>query len=437
MDVHEHIVFSFDLWLFRGVYFMESGVFSFLSKARLADVLGNLQAFTGLAIQLIDSGGKVLMSFGQSPPYCAILKEEVFRKGECFLLHMKAGQRAQALGEAYIFSCHADLNHIAFPLIHRGELLGSVIIGPFLMDAPDSTLVSDLAEREHISPTLALELYDELGGLEVLPPARVNQLKKLADHLLSPLMPGERALLLETRQKMSQQARINETIQIYKAEKPDQSVAYFYEKERQLLEKLRTGTVQEVKGLLNDLIGYVLFSEGGSMDAVRIRSIELTTLLSRVAIDGGARTDSIFRLDTAFLSRLYREQELEDMCMLMQEVLESFMNAMFYEKDKGNPYIRKALRFMADNYSEHLELHRVAEYVGLSPSYFSTMFREVVGIPFREHLCRLRVEESKHLLLAGKYSLADIAVSMGFPDQSYYCKVFKRIVGVTPGKYRG
>ena len=115
--------------------------------------------------------------------------------------------------------------------------------------------------------------------------------------------------------------------------------------------------------------------------------------------------------------------------MLMQEVLESFMNAMFSEKGKGNPYIRRALRFMADNYSEHLELAQVAEYIGLSPSYFSTLFRDVVGVTFREHLCRIRVEESKHLLLSKKYSLADIAVSMGFPDQSYYSKVFKQIVG--------
>ena len=408
---------------------MAYSIFSFVPEDRVSEVLGNLQAFTGLAIQLIDSSGTLLMSFGQSTAYCNVLKKKVFQKGECFLLHMKAGQRAQALGEAYIFSCHANLNHIAFPLINQKELLGSVIIGPFLMDAPDSTLVSDLAERKNLSPTLSLELYDELGSLVVFSPAKVNQLKKLVDHLLSPLMPGERALLLETRQKMSQQARINETIQVYKEEKPDPSPMFLYDKEKQLLQKLRTGTMQEVKGLLNDLIGYVLFSEGGNLGNVRIRAIELTTLLSRVAIEGGARTDSIFRLNTEFLSRLYREQELEELCMLMQEVLESFMNAMFSEKDKGNPYIRKALRFMADNYSEHLDLAQAAEYVGLSSSYFSTLFRDVVGVTFREQLCRIRVEESKHLLLSKKYSLADIAVSMGFPDQSYYSKVFKQIVG--------
>lgn len=415
---------------------MAISLFSIVSKERFADVLGNLQAFTGLAIQLIDSSGMLVMSFGQSTSYCAILKKTVFDKNECFQLHMKAGQRAQTLGESYIFSCHANLNHIAFPLISRGELLGSVIIGPFLMDTPDSTLVSDLAERHHLSAALVMDLYDELKEMTVMPPVKVNQLKKLVDHLLSPLLPGERALLMQTQQKMSQQARINETIQIYKEQKPAKSAAFFYEKEKELLAKVSSGTVTEVKALLNELIGYVLFSEGGQLETVRIRAIELTTLLSRVAIGGGAKTDSIYKLNSQYLSLLYQEQSLDNLCMLMQEVLEGFMSAMFSEQDKGNPYIRKALRYMSDNYSEHLELSQVAEYVQLSPSYFSSLFHQIVGVSFREQLCRIRVEESKRLLLNKQYTLADIAISMGFPDQSYYCKVFKRIVGVTPGKYR-
>jgi AraC-like DNA-binding protein len=122
--------------------------------------------------------------------------------------------------------------------------------------------------------------------------------------------------------------------------------------------------------------------------------------------------------------------------MLLQEVAEGFTNAMFYEKDKGNTYIRKALRFIADNYFEHLELAAVADFVQLSPSYFSTLFHQVVGMNFREYLCSVRVEESKRLLLSTEFSLADIAVSVGFPDQSYYCKVFKRVVGISPGKFR-
>lgn len=416
---------------------MPASIFSFVPEARVKEVLENLQSFTNLAIQLIDGSGRLLMSFGQSTAYCSILKKQVFDKETCFALHRNAGQQAQVLGEAYIFACHANLNHIAFPLILEEELLGSVILGPFLMDTPDSTLVSDLAERKQLSPGLALELYDELGSLAVLPPAKVNQLKKLVDHLLSPLLPGERAFLLQNQQKMAQQARINETIQVYKGENTSSSPMFFHLKEKELISRLRTGSIQEGKALLNEFIGHVLFTEGGRVDAVRIRAIELTALLSRVAIEGGAKPESIYRLNRQFLLQLYEEQELEELCLLMQEVLESFMRSMFREQDKGNPYVRKALRYMCDHYSEHLELDQVAAYVGLSPSYFSTLFRQTVGASFREHLNRIRVEESKHLLLNEQYTLADIAISMGFPDQSYYCKVFKKFVGVTPGKYRG
>lgn len=416
---------------------MAASIFSFIPESRFRDVLGNLQALTGLTIQLTDGNGELLLSFGSAAGYCKTLKKHVFDDTLCSTALLKAGRHAQALGEAYIYSCHANLNHIAFPLIHQHQLLAVVNVGPFLMDTPDSTLVSDLAEAKQLTPTLSLELYDELNALTVLSPARVSQLKKLIDHLLSPLLPGERALLMQSQQKTSQQAKINETIQLYKEQDPGQAIAFFYGKEKELLTKVRTGNVQQVKALLNELIGHMFFSEGSPLETVRIRAIELTTLLSRVAIEGGAKPDSIYRLNSQFLLQLYEEQETEDLCLLMLEVLESFMTAMFSEKDKGNPYIRKALRYISDHYTAHLDLNQVAEHVQLSPSYFSSLFRQTVGIPFREYLCQLRVEESKRLLLTKKYTLADIAISMGFPDQSYYCKVFKQIVGVTPGKYQG
>lgn len=415
---------------------MQESIFSLIPEERIRDILKNLQAFTGLAIQLIDNQDKLLMSFGKPTGYCTQLKKQVFRRNDCFLLEMKVGERAQTIGEAYIFSCHANLNHIAFPLINQGELVGSVILGPFLMDKPDSTLVSDIAERYQLSPTLSLELYDELSDLIVLEPLRVNNLKRLLDHLLSALMPGERAMLLQAQQKLYQQSKINEAIQAYKEQPFSSNLQYLFYKEKVLITKVRTGNLEEAKDLLNELIGHVLFREGGDVESVRIRAMEITTLLSRVSMDGGAKADSIYELNSKFLVLLYHTQDLDELCIMLQEIVESFMSAMLYEKDKGNLYIRKALSYVADNYNKHLKLNDVSEYVGLSSGYFSTLFREVVGISFREHLNRVRVEESKRLLLSTQYSLTDIAIAMGFPDQSYYCKVFKKIVGLTPGKFR-
>ena len=90
-----------------------------------------------------------------------------------------------------------------------------------------------------------------------------------------------------------------------------------------------------------------------------------------------------------------------------------------------------------ENYPHKLTLQHVAGEVGISPNHFSVLFHKTVGVSFREYLSQVRVEESKRLLLYSEYSLAEIASAMGFPDQSNFTKVFKRITGISPGKYRG
>lgn len=415
---------------------MDRGLFALVPEDRIREVLDALHAFVELPIQLINQDGTLMMSFGETTGYCSLVRKHIFTADECFQLHSRAGRHAMGLGEAYTFTCHANLNHIAFPLIHQGELLGSILAGPFLMDAPDSTLVIGVVQEHGVSPTLCLEMYDELSGIQIMPPAKVQHLGRLMGHLLSSLLPSERAQMREMQGKLYQQSRINETIQRYKEQEISTTQRFVYEKENALLAKVRTGGVQEAKALLNDLLGYVFFTEGGKVEAVRLRAIELTTLLSRVAMDGGARVDSIYELNSKFLSLLSRGESIEDLCYLLQDVVESFMSAMFNQLDKGNPCIRRALSYMAEHFSEPLTLENVARAVELSPSYFSTLFHQVVGVNFREHLCRIRVEESKQLLASTDYSLTNIALAVGFADQSYFCKVFKRIVGMTPGKYR-
>ena len=59
-----------------------------------------------------------------------------------------------------------------------------------------------------------------------------------------------------------------------------------------------------------------------------------------------------------------------------------------------------------------------------------------MGCSFRSQLNQLRVEKSKVLLLASNAPMSEIYAACGFEDQSYFCKVFKRLEGVTPDRYR-
>lgn len=415
---------------------MVSGIFAKISRDRIYDILEVLHGYISLPIHLIDDQGQIIFSFGGSPQYCSLLRKNIFPGKSCFALRPEIGQRAKQLGEPYIFTCHANLTHIAFPLIDQKELLGYIIIGPFLMDEPDSTLISGLAEKHNMSPQLSLELYDELSGLQVIAPNRVRQLSKLVGHLLLPLLPAEQALMKQMQEKLYQQSRINEAIQMFKEQTRNSSRSFIYKKESELLANVRTGNLKESKALLNELIGFVLFSEGGKIETVRLHAIELTTLLSRVAIDGGAPVDSVYNLNGQFIRIMIQEQSLDELCALLQNMVVSFIESTFNIKDQGNLHIRNALQYISSNYGTRLTLTDVAEVAELSPSYFSAMFSRVVGMSFRDYLCYVRVEESKRLLQSTNFSMAEIATAVGFPDQSYYCKTFKRLVGISPGKFR-
>lgn len=78
----------------------------------------------------------------------------------------------------------------------------------------------------------------------------------------------------------------------------------------------------------------------------------------------------------------------------------------------------------------------MAGRVYLSPAYFSRLFKEETGESFTVYLNRVRIERSKELLLHQNLRLADIAQLVGFEDQSYFTKVFKKIVGMPPLRYR-
>ncbi len=416
---------------------MRRGVAELIDVSQLQEILETFYRCLSLSVQFIDDTGVAVLSAGEPAGFCQLLRKRVFPPSTCQQAHLDAGQRARALGEAYIFACHGGLTHIAFPLAAGNALLGTILVGPFLMDLPDSTLVSALAERRPLPSATLLELYDELSALPVVPPEKVRDISRLLYFLLAPLVPEQRRELSLAQEKLYQQARINETIQMYKTQGTPQSDPYPYEKEKELLTKVKTGDVQAAKGVLNDLLGYVFFCEGGRMETMKNRSLELCTLLSRTAIEGGAVTDSIFRLNNQFLASLKEIDTLEALCHELQEIVEAFVSATLSLGDRPeHDAVRRAVTYIARHYAEPLTLEGLAAHVGLSPAYFSHLFKAHTGSSFREYLGQVRVEESKRLLTMTSYSLVDIAMAMGFSDQSYFSKVFKKYTGLSPKQYR-
>jgi AraC-like DNA-binding protein len=99
--------------------------------------------------------------------------------------------------------------------------------------------------------------------------------------------------------------------------------------------------------------------------------------------------------------------------------------------------LRKAERFIWENYTRKTSLQEIAATAGLSAPYFSTIFKEEMGENLSTYLNRLRVRKARHMLAETDLTLSEIASSCGFEDQSWFSKIFKSFTGISPGKYRG
>ena len=79
----------------------------------------------------------------------------------------------------------------------------------------------------------------------------------------------------------------------------------------------------------------------------------------------------------------------------------------------------------------------MAAIARLSPNYFACQFKRATGLPPHQYVITRRVDRAKELLQAGPdLSLGQVAARAGFSDQSQFSHHFKRLVGVTPGRFR-
>ena len=94
-----------------------------------------------------------------------------------------------------------------------------------------------------------------------------------------------------------------------------------------------------------------------------------------------------------------------------------------------------AVFYVQQNYSQRIYSDALARLCGLSPTYFSKAFRQRFDMSFQEFLLRYRIAKACALLAHPRACISDVAFSVGFRDPSYFTRMFRRYVGVSPSEY--
>lgn len=104
--------------------------------------------------------------------------------------------------------------------------------------------------------------------------------------------------------------------------------------------------------------------------------------------------------------------------------------------EEHNPIIEEAKKYLIEHYEEDISLALVAEVVKVTPSYLSTLFTKYEKCGFIDYLNQYRVEQAKIFLSDTGLKTYEVAFRVGFRDEKYFSRVFKKITGLNPSEYR-
>ncbi|MBT3194263.1 MAG: AraC family transcriptional regulator [Verrucomicrobia bacterium] len=107
-----------------------------------------------------------------------------------------------------------------------------------------------------------------------------------------------------------------------------------------------------------------------------------------------------------------------------------------YEKLRPYTEMNQVLEYVRENHAQSMRIEDLANLVHLSPSQFERRFRKVFHITPTRHILNVRLRAACNRLTSTNDTIAAIAQSVGFYDQSHFSRNFKKVMGVAPGEYR-
>jgi len=377
-------------------------------EAKIKKHAENISVIAGVECGIIDENS----SQASINPYCD--KHCVLASDKCDGIkpHMYGCNEARRWNGEYIYYCPFGFTYIANSIYNEDEFYGAFITGPMMMENYEDE------KRE---------------AIKVISTKEVSSLMSLITAVSGYLsIEGEKKEDADNTKKM-----LSTMYDLAKSYSVEAGQPYPIEYEKQLQAYIAIGNKNGAQEILNLLLGHIFFSNNGDFTVIKARIIELIVLLSRAAIDGGADIKQIFFLNKDYLKKIESLHNLDDLGRWLTNVMHKFVSFIFDFADvKHVDIIFKVIQYVKDHYKEKITLEDVASHVYLSRSYLSKIFNEELGCNFTSYINKLRIENSKALLLNNTINIVDAAVMVGFDDQSYFTKVFKKTVGISPGKFR-
>ena len=166
-------------------------------------------------------------------------------------------------------------------------------------------------------------------------------------------------------------------------------------------------------------------------------TIACITLLTRLVISEGVCEKDAYSLSRTYLGLNYINLKVKPLDLLF-EIFTNYMilieNTKLYQYDSF--VVNEAINHILNNITVNLTINNIATYLKVTPGYLSHHFKTVTNMSMKKFINLKKIEFAKYLLSSTDLTLIEITTYLGFKDQSYFSKVFKRYLGISPSRYR-
>ena len=313
-----------------------------------------------------------------------------------------AEARAMGCGEAEqadrAFRCPANREFFSLPSKQRGKTRAVILAGPIPAN-------SDPQKNRYLRKLLAAVTESIPAGDESSLPRSAEEREKINDYI-------------DMLQDSYDLDHVSPT-------------------ERRLIEDVISGDREHARTLLNETLRSIYHTAGQNFVMIRMHAIDLIALLSKALAENGMDPENVYRMSENAMNEIMVSTDLTDFSYRILEILDSFVSSAFARYPQAtSSAIKEAIIFISEHFNENISRQNVADHVAMNASYFSSLFKRIMGTSFSEYLTEKRISQAKMMLKHGNTAIAEIAAAVGYENQSYFSRVFKSQTGMSPNQYR-
>lgn len=212
-----------------------------------------------------------------------------------------------------------------------------------------------------------------------------------------------------------------------------------FDREMAVYDSICSGDIETVRMLATPLCseGYGILSKD-ALRNIQYHFVITAAMVARFCVRGGMQLEDAYRLSDFYIMQADECRTVDEVHALHAEMLDGYTREMRLVRNTGiySKKIIQALDYISDHLHGKVQLEDAAEHLNMSAAYLSRLFKTEVGVNFIDYVHQKKTEAAANLLRLSEYTDLEISNLLCFSSQSYFIKVFKKHMGVTPKEFK-